>query len=134
MPRGQKSKLRAREKRRQARTETQGLEVAKATGAAAAGKPHSPVFGDRPENLPAAGTPSTPEAREGATGATAASSGTNSAENINSPKAESASFPRGAESSLSEILNKKVVLLVQFLLQKYQKREPIKKADMQTSA
>ncbi|XP_061263789.1 melanoma-associated antigen B18-like [Bos javanicus] len=130
MPRGQKSKLRAREKRRQARTETQGLEVAKATGAAAAGKPHSPVFGDRPENLPAAGTPSTPEAREGATGATAASSGTNSAENINSPKAESASFPRGAESSLSEILNKKVVLLVQFLLQKYQKREPIKKADM----
>ena len=124
MPRGQKSKLRAREKRSQARAETQGLEVAMATGAAAAGKPPSL------ENLPAAGERSTSEAPEGATGATASGSGTNSAENINSPKAESTSSPKGTESSLSEILNKKVALLVQFMLQKYQKKEPIRKADM----
>ncbi|KAB0345235.1 hypothetical protein FD754_022161 [Muntiacus muntjak] len=125
MPRGQKSKLRSREKRRQARAETQGLEVAEATGAAAAaGKPPSS------ENLPAAGARSTSEAPEGATGATASGSGTNSAENINSPKAESTSSPKGTDSSLNEILNKKVVLLVQFLLQKYQKKEPIRKADM----
>ena len=126
MPRGQKSKLRAREKRSQARAETQGLEVAMATGAAAAAAGKPPSL----ENLPAAGERSTSEAPEGATGATASGSGTNSAENINSPKAESASSPKGTESSLSEILNKKVALLVQFLLQKYQKKEPIRKADM----
>uniref|UniRef100_A0A8C3VEF9 MAGE family member B18 n=1 Tax=Catagonus wagneri TaxID=51154 RepID=A0A8C3VEF9_9CETA len=132
MPRGQKSKLRAREKRRQARAETQGLENAQAT-ATAAGESLSSVHalvGGRPQNLPAAGTPSTPEVPEGATSASAAVSCTSSDESTSSQKEESSKSSKGTEGSLRDPLNKKVVLLVQFLLQKYQKKEPITKADM----
>ncbi|XP_047621071.1 melanoma-associated antigen B18-like [Phacochoerus africanus] len=132
MPRGQKSKLRAREKRRQARAETQGLEDAQAT-AAAAGEPLSLVHAlteDRPQNLPAAETPSTPEAPQGTTEASAAVSCTNSDEGTSGQKEESSKSSRGTEGSRRDPLNKKVVLLVQFLLQKYQKKEPITKADM----
>ena len=132
MPRGQKSKLRAREKRRQARAETQGLEDAQAT-AAAAGESLSLVHAlteDRPQNLSAAETPSTPEAPQGTTDASAAVSCTNSDEGTSSQKEESSKSSRGTEGSRRDPLNKKVVLLVQFLLQKYQKKEPITKADM----
>uniref|UniRef100_A0A8D1MYL1 Melanoma-associated antigen B18-like n=1 Tax=Sus scrofa TaxID=9823 RepID=A0A8D1MYL1_PIG len=132
MPRGQKSKLRAREKRRQARAETQGLEDAQAT-AAAAGESLSLVHAlteDRPQNLSAAETPSTPEVPQGTTDASAAVSCTNSDEGTSSQKEESSKSSRGTEGSRRDPLNKKVVLLVQFLLQKYQKKEPITKADM----
>ncbi|KAB0388987.1 hypothetical protein E2I00_017079 [Balaenoptera physalus] len=136
MPRGQKSKLRAREKRRQARAETQGLEDAQATGAAAAAaageSPSSvyPLFEDRPQNMPAAGTSSTPEEPQGTTNASAAVSCTNSDEGTNSQKKESSKSSKGTEDSRRDPLHKKVVLLVQFLLQKYQKKEPITEADM----
>ncbi|XP_036696284.1 melanoma-associated antigen B18-like [Balaenoptera musculus] len=136
MPRGQKSKLRAREKRRQARAETQGLEDAQATGAAAAAaageSPSSvyPLFEDRPQNMPVAGTSSTPEEPQGTTNASAAVSCTNSDEGTNSQKKESSKSSKGTEDSRRDPLHKKVVLLVQFLLQKYQKKEPITKADM----
>ncbi|XP_068389731.1 melanoma-associated antigen B18-like [Eschrichtius robustus] len=135
MPRGQKSKLRAREKRRQARAETQGLEDAQATGAAAAAAGESPssvypLFEDRPQNMPAAGTSSTPEEPQGTTNASAAVSCTNSDEGTNSQKKESSKSSKGTEDSRRDPLHKKVVLLVQFLLQKYQKKEPITKADM----
>ncbi|XP_059766577.1 melanoma-associated antigen B18-like [Balaenoptera ricei] len=138
MPRGQKSKLRAREKRRQARAETQGLEDAQATGAAAAAaaaageSPSSvyPLFEDRPQNMPAAGTSSTPEEPQGITNASAAVSCTNSDEGTNSQKKESSKSSKGTKDSRRDPLHKKVVLLVQFLLQKYQKKEPITKADM----
>ncbi|XP_007186361.2 melanoma-associated antigen B18-like [Balaenoptera acutorostrata] len=138
MPRGQKSKLRAREKRRQARAETQGLEDAQATGAAAAAaaaageSPSSvyPLFEDRPQNMPAAGTSSTPEEPQGTTNASAAVSCTNSDEGTNSQKKESSKSSKGTEDSRRDPLHKKMVLLVQFLLQKYQKKEPITKADM----
>ncbi|XP_057574755.1 melanoma-associated antigen B18-like [Hippopotamus amphibius kiboko] len=131
MPRGQKGKLRTREKRRQARAEAQGLEDVQATAAAAAaaaagGSPSS----DRPQNLPAAGTPSTPEAPEETTSASAVVSGTNSGEGTNRQKEKSSKSSKGTEDSCRDPLNKKVVLLVQFLLQKYQNKEPITKADM----
>ncbi|XP_010962214.1 melanoma-associated antigen B18-like [Camelus bactrianus] len=132
MPRGHKSKLRAREKRRQACTEIQGLEDAQATAAAAGESPSSfcPPFEDRPQNVPAAGTPSIPQAAQGTSSATAAVSCTDSGEGANGQKEESSKSSKGTEGSQRDPLNKQVVLLVQFLLQKYQKKEPITKADM----
>ncbi|XP_004482312.1 melanoma-associated antigen B18-like [Dasypus novemcinctus] len=133
MPRGQKSKLRAREKRDKARGETQGLGGAQAS--AAAEEPPSFTsnpLGDINQNSPAPGTPSTPKVPQGvhsATTTSAAISCTNSAEGANSQD-ESSEFSQVAETLYKDPLNKKVVLLVQFLLQKYQKREPITKADM----
>ncbi|XP_058906629.1 melanoma-associated antigen B18-like [Kogia breviceps] len=133
MPRGQKSKFRAREKRRQAHAETQSLEDAQATGTAAAGESPSsvcPLFEDSPQNMPAAETPSTPEGPQGTTNASAAVSCTNSDEGTNSQKKESSKSSKGTENSSRDPLYMKVVLLVQFLLQKYQNKEPITKADM----
>ena len=71
MPRGQKGKLHALEKHHQARGETQGLggggTQATAGAAAASGEsscPACPLSGDRPQNLPAAVTPSCPKVAE----------------------------------------------------------------------
>ncbi|XP_059994030.1 melanoma-associated antigen B18-like [Lagenorhynchus albirostris] len=140
MPRGQKSKLRAREKRRQAHAETQSLEDAQATGAAAAAataaaageSPSSvcPPFEDRPHNMPAAGTPSTPEGPQGTTNANAAVSCTNSDEGTNSQKKESSKSSKGIEDLRRDPLHMKVALLVHYLLHKYQKKEPITKSEM----
>uniref|UniRef100_A0A8C9CWH5 MAGE domain-containing protein n=1 Tax=Phocoena sinus TaxID=42100 RepID=A0A8C9CWH5_PHOSS len=63
MPRGQKSKLRAREKRRQARRETQNLGGAQATAAQREESPSSPSSLSRgtPPSSPAAGTRQEPQ-------------------------------------------------------------------------
>uniref|UniRef100_A0A452UA64 MAGE domain-containing protein n=1 Tax=Ursus maritimus TaxID=29073 RepID=A0A452UA64_URSMA len=55
---------------------------------------------------------------------------TDSDEGARSQDEGSPSSSNGAEVLRRDPLNKKVVLLVQFLLQKYKKREPITKADM----
>ncbi|KAM8896714.1 melanoma-associated antigen B18-like isoform 1-T5 [Lycaon pictus] len=135
MPRGQKSKLRAREKRRQARSEAQDLERAQAT-AAAAGESFSTacaLSGGHPENFPAAATASSPQAPKGASGSTSASVAVSCTDSDEGAKSEDEGSPNsssGTEVSRRDPLNKKVVLLVQFLLQKYQNKEPITKADM----
>ncbi|XP_019655481.2 melanoma-associated antigen B18 [Ailuropoda melanoleuca] len=123
MPRGQKSKLRAREKRRQARGETQALEAAQAMGESSSAA--CPPSGGRcaATPCPAQGTPSS-------VSADAALSCTDSDEGARNQDEGSPSSSDGAEVLCRDPLNKKVVLLVQFLLHKYQKREPITKADM----
>uniref|UniRef100_A0A452S7R7 MAGE domain-containing protein n=1 Tax=Ursus americanus TaxID=9643 RepID=A0A452S7R7_URSAM len=83
MPRGQKSKLRAREKRRQVRSEAQGVQEAQATAAS--------QDEERPSTSQA--QPSTDRYRR-------------------TP------------------LDEKAILLVQFLLRKYNMREPLTKEDM----
>ncbi|XP_025790343.1 melanoma-associated antigen B18-like [Puma concolor] len=143
MPRGQKSKLRARERRRQARAETQGLEGPEATAEALAGaaaiaagespSPACPLSGDRAQNLSAAATCSSPQAAKGSSSPASAGAGvscTNSDEGAKSQDEGSQQSSKGTEFSRRDPLNKKVVLLVQFLLQKYQKKEPVTRADM----
>ncbi|ELK04899.1 melanoma-associated antigen B18 [Pteropus alecto] len=134
MPRGQKSKLRAREKRRQVRNETQGLASAQAIAAeegesTSAGR----LSGGKPENLPDAEMPSTPTEPKGTlstTNTTAAVSCANSGECANDQDEESSKSSNSPEHFHRDPLNKKVVLLVQLLLQKYQNKEPIMKTDM----
>ncbi|XP_054437187.1 melanoma-associated antigen B18-like [Pteronotus mesoamericanus] len=141
MPRGQKSKLRAREKRRQARqayaeAEAQDLEGAQAIEAEeeeAYFSVHAILEGS-PQNVPAVETPSTSnepqEALLSTDDTTAAVSCTDSNEGASKQDEESPESSKAFEIFRRDPLNKKAVLLVQFLLKKYQSKEPITKADM----
>ncbi|XP_037678050.1 melanoma-associated antigen B18-like [Choloepus didactylus] len=135
MPRGQKSKLRAREKHNKARSENQGLGGAQATSAVEEEAPSSTrhPLGEIQPNLPATGTPDTPEVPQSAQFATttdAAVSSTNSEEGASGECEESSNSSQATKGSCKDPLNKKVVSLVQFLLKKYQNKELITKADM----
>ncbi|XP_019663024.2 melanoma-associated antigen B10-like [Ailuropoda melanoleuca] len=100
MPRGQKSKLRAREKRRQARSEAQGVQDAQATAAAEEQPPTSPF-------PPFGGAKSQDEER---------------------PSTSQAQ--PSTDHYRRTPLDEKAILLVQFLLRKYNMREPLTKEDM----
>ncbi|CAK6450581.1 unnamed protein product [Pipistrellus nathusii] len=135
MPRGQKSKLRAREKRRLARqahakTQTQGLEGAEAIAAEKGEFSFSAhlFLEGNPLNEFATEVLSTSQEIPSSTSATiGADSGTDSNEGASKQDEESS---KALESFRKDPLNKKVVLLVQFMLKKYQSKEPITKADM----
>ncbi|XP_004714207.1 melanoma-associated antigen B18-like [Echinops telfairi] len=114
MPRGHKSKLRAREKKRQAQNETKALEDAQAT---AANHPS--------QNLPTMGTEDSPLSFQGAAAAAFTDAHGDGEGNPSSPQA--------SKSLSKDPLTKKVVLLVRFLMEKYQTREPVTKADMVNS-
>ncbi|MBZ3888814.1 Melanoma-associated antigen B10 [Sciurus carolinensis] len=137
MPRGQKSKVRAREKRRQTRKEPEDLvsdqatigekdDYAYSSSAHFKGIPH----GSLAETL---GNPQDPGRTPSTTITTAAVSFTKSVESINNKVKEGArstegpmateNFPRGH-------LDEKVVMLVHYLLYKYQMKEPITKAEI----
>ncbi|VCW69313.1 unnamed protein product [Gulo gulo] len=138
MPRGQKSKLRAREKRRQAREESGHLVDAQAIvpekeNSSSSPSPH---FKDAPQSSPATGTHSNPQitGRVHSTSTTAeAASNTRFNEGAKNQVEEKPSasqardttehWPRGP-------IDKKISMLVYYLLYKYQMKEPITKADM----
>ncbi|XP_032612207.1 melanoma-associated antigen B1 [Hylobates moloch] len=134
MPRGQKSKLRAREKRRKAREETQGLKVAHATAAEKEECPSSsPVLGDTPTSSLAAGIPQKPQEAPPTTTAAAAVSCTESDEGAKCQGEENASFSQATtstESSVKDPVAQEAGILMHFMLHKYKMREPIMKADM----
>ncbi|XP_075394673.1 melanoma-associated antigen B18-like [Tenrec ecaudatus] len=114
MPRGQKSKRRAREKKRHAKNDTKALEDAQATAMI------SPSL-----NLATTGTQDTLLSFQGAAAASFTDSDADAQGHPSSPQ---------ASSSLSkDPLTKKVVLLVKFLMEKYQMEEPVTKADMVNS-
>ncbi|XP_019606052.1 melanoma-associated antigen B10 [Rhinolophus sinicus] len=138
MPRGQKSKLRAREKRRQAREKPKDQAGAQATGPEEEESPSSPSSGlkDAPQSSSATETPSNPPVpgQVHSTITTAAAT-------------SNASFNKGASNQVAERSNtspvkettehwhrdpvdEKVVRLVHYLLYKYQMKEPVTKADM----
>ncbi|XP_004471358.1 melanoma-associated antigen B4-like [Dasypus novemcinctus] len=134
MPRGQKSKLRAREKRRQAHGETLGLQGAQAP-AAAEDKilSSSLVFEGTPQNSSYAGSPQGPQRSPFTTTSAAAISCITSDEGAKGQDEESPSsfqVPASTKSSRKDPLTRKAGMLVQFLLYKYKMKEPITKADM----
>ncbi|KAM8752472.1 uncharacterized protein V5649_000147 [Rhynchonycteris naso] len=138
MPRGQKSKLRAREKRRKAHAEmqAQALKDAEtfATEEEEAFSTAPAVPEDSPQNVSAAEPPNTSQESQNTppitNDTTAAVSCTDSNEDANKEDEETPRSSKTFESFRRDPLNKRVVLLVQFLLQKYQSKEPITKADM----
>ncbi|XP_077000907.1 melanoma-associated antigen B10-like [Tamandua tetradactyla] len=136
MPRGQKSKRRAREKRRKAKEDTQDLVGARATAASEKESPSSSSYiKGIPQSLHAAGTCSMPQephrAPSTSTPAVAVSytiSNENDNEDKESPSCSQTQLV--SENLYQGPIDKKVIVLVHYLLYKYQLKEPITKADM----
>ncbi|KAM9041126.1 melanoma-associated antigen B1-like [Megaptera novaeangliae] len=135
MPRGQKSKLRAREKRRQARRETQNLGGAQAPAAEREESPPSPasVSQGTPPSSPGAGTRQEPQGAPAtssrAAGVSCPGSDVRAKGRVKARK-NSSQASASDESSRRDPLTKKVGMLVQFLLERYKMKEPIIKAEM----
>ncbi|XP_053434947.1 melanoma-associated antigen B2-like [Nycticebus coucang] len=140
MPRGQKSKLRAREKRQQTRAQNQAVSLPQATAEKEEEfPPLLPAFpcsslfaGDAPESLDVCMSQGSEEA-PGASCPEEAVAATKSDEEAQSQDEATASSSQASAFALSparDPLTKKAGLLVQFLLEKYKKEEPILKTDM----
>nr|XP_027783096.1 melanoma-associated antigen B17 [Marmota flaviventris] len=131
MPRGQKSKLRAREKRRQARGEDQGPQGAQATKAEEGESPcPSPVAESASQGAAAASTPWQSHRAQASSSQAAASSCVSSDESSKNEEEENPSSPSSSRIPGKDPLTRKAGMLVQFLLHKYNVKEPIVKADM----
>uniref|UniRef100_A0AC11BWU8 Uncharacterized protein n=1 Tax=Ovis aries TaxID=9940 RepID=A0AC11BWU8_SHEEP len=144
MPRGQKSKHRAREKRRQARAETQGLHDQATTSGEEETTSSSPLDSESgPSSSSAAGTSKGPQGAQGTTSAAAGAvrkrSGVGRAAHSRSGVGAEGQVQEGenssqasaaAESSHTDLLTRKAGVLVQYMLYKYQVRERIKRSEM----
>ncbi|XP_006835721.1 PREDICTED: melanoma-associated antigen B10-like [Chrysochloris asiatica] len=124
MPRGQKSKLRAREKRRQAREDNQAMENVLDT--AADGEESTSSFSPHSED-PTASPPQDSQSVPCTSTSEAADEGASyqGKESPSSRKGNSI-IERWQKGPLS----KKVVVLVHYLLYKYQVKEPVTKAEI----
>lgn len=114
MPRGQKSKLRAREKRRQVRAQN-ALEEQASPG---------PFYEYPHQSIPDTGMPTTPDMLQGAHCTISDTTGAQNQDEKSSDDSDD------TVAWNKDPINRKVVLLVQFLMDKYQKKEVITKADM----
>ncbi|KAM7045467.1 melanoma-associated antigen B2-like [Molossus nigricans] len=135
MPRGHKSKLRAREKRSQNRAENQGVTSAQATSGEKeeAACSSSSLLGDAPSSSTAAGTvqapPSAPATSSAAAGASCERAAVKAKGHLQKSK-KSSRASTSTEGSGQDLLTQKSTLLVEYLLYQYKKKEPIKKTDM----
>ncbi|KAM5197149.1 melanoma-associated antigen B10-like [Hipposideros larvatus] len=137
MPRGQKSKLRAREKRRQAREEPKDPAGAQATRPEEKESPSSPSsdLENVPQSSPVTEIPSHPPVPGGVHSTTIAAAASNAsfnegANNQVAERSDAAQAQATTEEWPKGPLEKKVILLVYYLLYKYQMKEPISKTDM----
>ncbi|XP_033705229.1 melanoma-associated antigen B4-like [Tursiops truncatus] len=136
MPRGQKSKRRAREKRHQARGETQSLKGAQATEEAAEEIQESPpspasVSWGTPPSSPVAGTHQEPQGAPATSSRDAEVSCPGSEAGAQSQDERSAGTSPAApsiRSSRRDPLTRKSRIFVRFLLEKYKTKEPILQA------
>ncbi|XP_045326685.1 melanoma-associated antigen B1-like [Leopardus geoffroyi] len=131
MPRGHKSKLRAREKRRQARSGSQGLADAQAAATEVEESTSSPVSGAAPLSSPAAGTSQEPQKGQATTKPAGRVSRRRSKAGAKSQVKESKnSSQASAEKAQNDPLTRKVGMLIEFLLEKHNMKEPIMRASM----
>ncbi|DAA12682.1 TPA: melanoma antigen family B, 4-like [Bos taurus] len=144
MPRGQKSKHRAREKRRQARAEIQGLHDQATTSRGEETTSFSPPDSESaPSSSSAAGTATGPPGAQGTTSAAAGairkrSGGGGAARSRSGVGAEgqvqggenSSQASAAAESSHTDLLTMESENLVKYMLLKYKMRELIKRSEM----
>ncbi|XP_075855292.1 melanoma-associated antigen B1-like [Microcebus murinus] len=141
MPRGQKSKLRAREKRQQKRDQSQAFRGPQATAEKEEEGPSSSPPTSCSSPVSRGGPPSSPAVfiplgSQGAPRSSSPDAGVACAmpdEDAKSQDEETPSTSQAAsstQSSQKDPLTRKASMLVQFLLEKYKKKEPILKADM----
>ncbi|XP_049728014.1 melanoma-associated antigen B1-like [Elephas maximus indicus] len=137
MPRGQKSKLRAREKRRQARGDAHSVQGAQATAAEEESpSSSSPPFGESPPSSPAAGVSQGPQSIPPTTTAAAGASGTGAAggaEGQDEGGPGSSEAPAPTERPQKDPLSRQAGMLMQFLLHKYRMKESLTKTEMMKS-
>ncbi|XP_016063046.1 PREDICTED: melanoma-associated antigen B2-like [Miniopterus natalensis] len=135
MPRGQKSKLRARDKRRQNKAENQGVESAQAPAGEEeeAACSSSSLLGEPSSSSTAAGNLQEPPSAPATTGAAAGASCETAAVKAKGHGRKSQNSSQAStstESSGQHLLSKKATMLVEYLLYRYKRKEPIKKGDM----
>ncbi|XP_049727493.1 melanoma-associated antigen B2-like [Elephas maximus indicus] len=135
MPRGHKSKLRAREKRRQAHGDIHSVQGAQATAAEEEGSPSSssPPFGGPPQSSPAAHTPQRSQRAPSTTTPAAGASGRiapRGAESQDEGRPSSSSARAPNERPHRDPLTRRVTMLSQFLLSKYEMQEHFTKGKM----
>ncbi|XP_036160119.1 melanoma-associated antigen B2-like [Myotis myotis] len=138
MPRGHKSKLRARQKRRQNKAEDPGVKSAqppaREEGEAACSS--SSVLGDAPSSSTAAGTlqapqdaPATTSAATGASAASCERSSVKAKGHVRKCKSSSGAST-STKNAGQDLINQKAIMLVEYLLHQYKKNDLIKKEDM----
>ncbi|KAI4554245.1 hypothetical protein MJG53_019544 [Ovis ammon polii x Ovis aries] len=135
MPRGQKSKLRAREKRQQARSEAQHLQDAQASAVEEEEFPFfpTPLLGGNVQSSPASGSDRKSQGSGRAPSTTSAGASctrSNDGAKSQDEKPSTSQALPSTEFSCRTPLDEKAILLVQFLLHKYNLRESITKEDM----
>ncbi|XP_053436986.1 melanoma-associated antigen B1 [Nycticebus coucang] len=134
MPRGQKSKLRAREKRRKARDETQGLSGAQATVEEKKElAPPTFAFRNDPPRPPTVGGFQKLQKAPPTTTAAAEASCTRSNKVVESQGQENVSFSQAStstETSKKDPLTRNSGVLMHFLMEKYKIKKPFTKAEM----
>jgi hypothetical protein len=132
MPRGKKSKARAREKRRQVQDEAQGLTDAQAK---AGEKGESPACSDHESGNAVAST-STAGFQKGRVSTTSAGKGMackRSGKGANGQEEKNGSFCRAPLSSSGkrmDLLSRKTGMLVEYMLYKYKIKEPARRGEM----
>ncbi|KAM5291071.1 LOW QUALITY PROTEIN: melanoma-associated antigen B1-like [Glossophaga mutica] len=133
MPRGQKSKLLAREKRLQPRSQSQSLQGAQATAAEVEESPASHHSGESPTSSPAPGPSQEPQ---GASATSSPEEGASCSRLHEAAKSQVEESTRASRAALfnrrarRDPLNRKVSRLVHFLLEKLKRKEPITQAAM----
>ncbi|XP_049727480.1 melanoma-associated antigen B1-like [Elephas maximus indicus] len=135
MPRGHKSKLRARKKCRQARDDTHSVQGAQATAAEEEGfsSSSSPPFGGSPPSSPAAGIPQGPQSVPPTTTAASGALDTRAAggaQGQDEGRPSSSKAPAPTERSQRDPVTRRASMLLRFWLYKYKMKEPITKAEM----
>ncbi|XP_064134475.1 melanoma-associated antigen B2-like [Loxodonta africana] len=135
MPRGHQSKLRSRAKRRQAQGDTGSVKGAQASAAEEEGSPSSstPPSGGPPQSSHAARTPQGSRRAPSSSTRAAGASGRRAprgAEGQDEGCPSSSSTPDPSQRSRRDPLTKRVVMLSQFLLSKYEMQERITKGKM----
>ncbi|XP_021101019.1 melanoma-associated antigen B17 isoform X1 [Heterocephalus glaber] len=131
MPRGQKSKLRAREKRRQVREEGQGLQGAQSPAVEEGKSPSLSSAGQESASpsICAAGGPQGPQGAQAASSSAAALSSDKGASHAEEQSLGLISLS-ALEKAKKDPLGRVVNMLMHFLLYKYKMKELIVKADM----
>ncbi|XP_006835625.1 PREDICTED: melanoma-associated antigen B10-like [Chrysochloris asiatica] len=134
MPRGHKSKLRAREKRRQARDDTQGLQFTATEEEGSLSS--SSVLGATSQSSPTDESHSTHQGPRRAPSTAATSADVSCRRSDEGATDQDEETPRVSQPShptdrpRRTPLDQKAILLVQFLLRKYNMKETITKEDM----
>ncbi|XP_004713947.1 melanoma-associated antigen B1-like [Echinops telfairi] len=124
MPRGHKSKLRARQKRHQLRADTRGAQEEESPLSS------SPPVGESPESVPGVLVSQGPVGAQSTTTAAASGTFTRAAKGQEEGRPSSSGAPPATDSTKSDLISIKAGMLLQYLLEKFKRREPVMKSEM----